>query len=57
MRLFRLAYLDHNDRDVEMDLGTSPRRELLSGRELAGRVGLEGRGAMIVADAHALTPT
>ena len=44
-------YLNHNETGVEIDLGEAPRRELLSGRTLSGRVHLEGRGVMIVADA------
>ncbi|HLS90001.1 MAG TPA: beta-galactosidase, partial [Limnochordia bacterium] len=43
-------YLNHNETGVEIDLGEAPRRELLSGRTLSGRVHLEGRGVMIVAD-------
>ncbi len=44
-------YLNHNETGVEIDLGEAPWRELLSGRTLSGRVHLEGRGVMIVADA------
>lgn len=44
-------YLNHNQEDVEIDLGDEDRLELLSMRRLSRRVLLPARGVMIVQDA------